>query len=63
MSVLESVLDKLENATNFPVLLTNKEFSIINESYVIANALEDYGYKVETFSNPETGIYGFKVDR
>lgn len=63
MSVLESVLMKVENSKEFPVIVTNKEFPIIEVASTVSKILEDNGYKVETFSNLETGIYGFKVNK
>ncbi len=61
MNTVETIVDKVQKAEYFPVTISNKEFSLIQESAIIAQALEAKGYKVETFADFSDSSYGFKV--
>jgi len=63
MNVTASVLEKVKNATSFPVIVTNEDFPIIRESALIVSHLESEGYKVETFVELPTETYGFKISK
>jgi hypothetical protein len=57
--MIQTILNIIEDAKNFPVIITNKDVAIIEESAHIINELENYGYMCVTFSKGDT--YGIKV--
>lgn len=63
MSVVETVLSKVDNATVFPVVITNKDVALIEESALVVQALEGNGYKVETFVDIPNQTFGLKVSK
>jgi hypothetical protein len=60
-NLTQTISNIVEDATEFPVVLTNKDFTIIEESFYIIKELEDKGYTVKTFSDKDTGVYGIEV--
>lgn len=63
MNLTEKVLNIIENSKKFPVVITNKDLPLIEESANICQVLESEGYKVETFVKFESGTYGIKVNK
>jgi len=43
------------------LVLTNKQYDIIEESAIIVSSLEANGYKVSTFTNSATKTYGLEI--
>lgn len=61
MNLTEKVLNLVNQANEFPVVITNREVPIIEESALIIQALEGEGYQVETFVDIPNQTYGIKV--
>lgn len=62
MNITASILKKVKDSKSFPVIVTNEDFPIIQESSLIVQALEGDGYKVESFVDLKNSTYGFKID-
>lgn len=56
---MESIRSKIDEAKRFPVIITNKDCPIIQESALIIQQLEDEGYMCVTFTKDDT--YGIRV--
>lgn len=59
MNIMESIRSKIEQAERFPVIISNKDCPLIQESALIIQQLEDEGYMCVTFSDKDT--YGIRV--
>lgn len=60
-AIMSSIWCKINTTKQWPVIVSNKDFVLINESAYICNELENRGFKVETFANRETKEYGLKI--
>lgn len=58
-NMTQTILNIVKDAKSFPVVITNKDIPLIEESAHIIKQLEDNGYMCTTFSNGDT--YGIKV--
>lgn len=63
MNITASILDKVKNSKSFPVVVTNNDYPIIQESSLIVEYLEAEGYKVETFVDSRQNTYGFRINK
>lgn len=63
MNLTASILDKVKKAEKFPVVITNNDYPLIQESAYVVQALESDGYKVETFVDWKTQTYGIRINK
>lgn len=63
MNIIASILNKVKTAKDFPVIVTNKDYPIIQESALIVQHLEGEGYKVETFADWKNETYGLRINK
>lgn len=61
MNITSQILNLVKKSKEFPVVVTNKDYNIIQESSNIVNTLESDGYRVEEFVDMKNQVYGFKV--
>jgi hypothetical protein len=58
-NMTQTILNIVKDAKKFPVIITNKDIALIEESAHIIKQLEDNGYMCVTFSKGDT--YGIRV--
>jgi len=63
MNVLEKVLTMVQEAKSFPVVVTNKDVNLIEESALVCDTLEAEGYKVDSFVDVSKEIYGIRISK
>lgn len=63
MNLTEKVLNIVENSQKFPVVISNKDLPLIQESAIICQILESEGYKVDTFVDYANQTFGIRIDK
>jgi hypothetical protein len=53
----------LDHSKEWPVVITNKDVPLIQESSLIVETLESEGYKVDTFVDLPNETYGLRISK
>lgn len=63
MNVTEKVLKLVKETKSFPMVITNRDFNLIEESSLICQSLENDGYQIETFTDLPNKVYGLRINK
>lgn len=61
--ILDSIQKKLQTTEKWPVVISNNDYPIIEESAIIVQILEADGYKVDTFVDSPNNTYGLVINK